>query len=64
MIVGDEVYIIEINPRITTSIYGLKTNPSLAKLLIDNALGKELKFKVEEGRKFIKKDGKMLFIKE
>jgi predicted ATP-grasp superfamily ATP-dependent carboligase len=64
VIVGDEVYIIEINPRITTSIYGLKTNPSLAKLLIDNALGKELKFKVEEGRKFIKKDGKMLFIKE
>ncbi|AEF97282.1 tyramine--L-glutamate ligase [Methanotorris igneus] len=62
VIVGDEIYIIEINPRITTSIYGLKTNPSLAKLLVDNALGKELKFKVEEGRKFIKKDGKMSFI--
>ncbi|EHP85891.1 tyramine--L-glutamate ligase [Methanotorris formicicus] len=61
VIVGDEIYIIEINPRITTSIYGIKTNPSLAKLLVDNAYGKELEFKVGKGKRFIKKDGEMLF---
>ncbi|HII59701.1 TPA: ATP-grasp domain-containing protein [Methanocaldococcus jannaschii] len=48
---NDGIYIIEINPRITTTIYGLKTNPSLAELLIKNANNEELKFKVK-GEKF------------
>ncbi|AIJ05930.1 hypothetical protein JH146_1087 [Methanocaldococcus bathoardescens] len=51
VIVNDEIYIIEINPRITTTIYGLKTKPSLAELLIKNANNEELKFKVK-GEKF------------
>ncbi|ACV24989.1 tyramine--L-glutamate ligase [Methanocaldococcus fervens] len=51
VIVNDEIYIIEINPRITTTIYGLKTEPSLAELLIKNANNEELTFKVE-GKEF------------
>ncbi|XRP96273.1 tyramine--L-glutamate ligase [Methanocaldococcus sp. 16A] len=51
VIVNEDIYIIEINPRITTTVYGLKTNPSLAELLIKNANNEELKFKVK-GEKF------------
>ena len=50
VIVNEDIYIIEINPRITTTIYGLKTNPSLAELLIKNANNEELKFKVNGER--------------
>ncbi|WP_457612968.1 tyramine--L-glutamate ligase [Methanocaldococcus sp.] len=47
----DKVYVVEINPRITTSICGIDTDPSLAELLIKNANGEELNFKVR-GRCF------------
>ncbi|ADC70024.1 protein of unknown function DUF201 [Methanocaldococcus sp. FS406-22] len=50
VIVNEDIYIIEINPRITTTIYGLKTSPSLAELLIKNANNEELKFKVNGER--------------
>ena len=43
---NDEIFIIEINPRITTTVYGLKTKPSLGELLIKNAKNEELKFNV------------------
>ena len=50
VIVNEDIYIIEINPRITTTIYGLKTEPSLAELLIKNANNEELKFKANGER--------------
>lgn len=47
---GDDIYILEINPRITTSIVGIYTTPSISQLLVDNAKGKDLKYRVEGSR--------------
>jgi len=52
MIDGEEISILEVNPRITTSICGIKSKPSVGKLLIDNALDKDVSFEVEPGLKF------------
>ncbi|ENN96103.1 hypothetical protein J422_04528 [Methanocaldococcus villosus KIN24-T80] len=43
------IYIIEINPRITTCICKLNTYPTLAELLIKNANGEDLNFNVSGG---------------
>ncbi|ABO35348.1 protein of unknown function DUF201 [Methanococcus maripaludis C5] len=56
MINGKEISILEVNPRITTSICGIRSKPSVGKLLIDNALGKEINFEVEPGLKFKRND--------
>lgn len=56
MINGEEISILEVNPRITTSICGIKSKPSIGKLLIDNALGKDIKFEVESCLKFKRND--------
>ncbi|WP_459202184.1 tyramine--L-glutamate ligase [Methanococcus sp. CF] len=56
MIDGENISILEVNPRITTSICGIKSKPSVGKLLIDNAFGKEIKFEAESGLKFKRKD--------
>ncbi|WP_456419607.1 tyramine--L-glutamate ligase [Methanocaldococcus infernus] len=52
LVIDDNIYIIEINPRITTTVWGLMTEPPLAKLLIDNAEGKEIKIEKVVGKKF------------
>ncbi|MBW9223167.1 ATP-grasp domain-containing protein [Methanothermococcus sp. SCGC AD-155-E23] len=44
---GESVYILEVNPRITTSVVGIYTTPPLSQLLVDNARGRELKYRVE-----------------
>lgn len=44
---GESVYVLEVNPRITTSVVGIYTTPPLSQLLVDNAKGKELKYRVE-----------------
>ena len=51
----------EINPRITASVAGLETNPSLTKLLVDNSLKKDLKYGIKEGKKFIRKKEGFVF---
>ena len=60
----NDIYVLEINPRITTSIAGLEINPSLTKLLVDNALKKEedLKYNIREGKKFVRKNEGFCFI--
>lgn len=58
----EDVYILEINPRITTSIVGLNINPSLTKLLVDNVLKKDLKYNIKKGKKFIRKNEGFYFI--
>ncbi|ABR56034.1 tyramine--L-glutamate ligase [Methanococcus aeolicus] len=50
---NENIYILEINPRITTSIIGIDTNPSLSTLLVNNALKNRLKYTVKKGKKFI-----------
>ncbi len=57
-----DVHILEINARITTSIAGLTINPPLSKLLMDNILGRCLKYTLEGSKKFIRKDGRFYFI--
>ncbi|WP_456471494.1 ATP-grasp domain-containing protein [Methanocaldococcus sp.] len=51
---NEDIYIIEINPRITTTVYGLEINPSLPNLLIKNAKNEELKYSVR-GKSFMVK---------
>jgi predicted ATP-grasp superfamily ATP-dependent carboligase len=53
---GDDIYILEINPRITTSIAGLEISPSLSKLLVDNVFEKELTYKLNKGKRFMRKE--------
>ena len=57
----NDIYVLEINPRITTSIAGLETNPSLTKLLVDNSLKKDLKYDVKEGKRFIREKEGFVF---
>jgi hypothetical protein len=57
----NDIYVLEINPRITTSIIGLNITPSLAKLIINNSLGNKLEYSVGKGNKFIRKNGKFHF---
>ncbi|HIP84098.1 MAG TPA: ATP-grasp domain-containing protein [Methanothermococcus okinawensis] len=45
---GESIYILEVNPRITTSIVGIYTTPPISQLLVDNARGKDLSYKVEK----------------
>ncbi|WP_292460935.1 tyramine--L-glutamate ligase [Methanothermococcus sp.] len=54
---NNEIYVLEINPRITTSIVGLNINPSLAKLLVDNVFKRNLIYKLNTGKKFIRREG-------
>lgn len=46
----DDIYILEINPRITTSVVGIYTTPPLSQLLVDNAKGLDLKYTVKGSR--------------
>ena len=50
---NEKIYILEINPRITTSIVGIDTNPLLSTLLVNNTLKNRLKYTVKKGKKFI-----------
>ena len=52
LLTEDTVYILEINPRITTSIVGIYTTPPISQLLVSNAQGKDLRYTVK-GRKVI-----------
>lgn len=52
MINGEDISILEVNPRITTSICGIKSNPSIGKLLIENLSSKPLEFTLKSGLKF------------
>ncbi|ABR55334.1 protein of unknown function DUF201 [Methanococcus vannielii SB] len=56
MIDFEEISILEINPRITTSICGIKSNPSIGKLLIDNLRVNSLKITLEHTVKFKRKN--------
>ncbi|AEH07339.1 tyramine--L-glutamate ligase [Methanothermococcus okinawensis] len=61
---NNDIYILEINPRITTSVAGLNIEPSLAKLLVDNVSKKEkeLIYKLNNGKKFVRDEtGKFIF---
>lgn len=49
VVVNDDIHIVDINPRITTSVYKLYTIPTLAKLLIKNINNEELYFTVSGG---------------
>ncbi len=53
VIVNEDIYVVDINPRITTTIYKLHTSPSLAKLLIDNKDNKVLKYSVSGERFYL-----------
>ncbi len=57
----NDIYVLEINPRITTSIAGLNITPSLTKLLVDNVLKKDLKYTVGVGKRFIRENGEFIF---
>ncbi|GBF36805.1 tyramine--L-glutamate ligase [Methanofervidicoccus abyssi] len=48
---GDTIYILEINPRITTSIVGIYTTPPISQLLVDNAKGKDLRYTIMGSRR-------------
>ena len=50
---GESIYILEINPRITTSIVGIYTTPPISQLLVNNAKGEDLRYKVEGGRVYL-----------
>lgn len=62
MIDREEISILEVNPRITTSICGIKSKPSVGKLLIDNVLKKEINFEVEPGLKFKRNESGFEFL--
>lgn len=53
LLTEDTVYILEINPRITTSIVGIYTTPPISQLLVSNAQGKDLSYTVEKGKEII-----------
>ena len=55
---NNDIYLLEINPRITTSIIGINTEPNLGQLLIDNANKKPLKYSLNNSVEFIREDGK------
>ncbi|MDK2790823.1 MAG: tyramine---L-glutamate ligase [Methanothermococcus sp.] len=62
VLVGEKINILEINPRITTSVCGISTDPSLGSLLVDNALGREINFTVNVGKRFIRKEDGFEFL--
>ncbi|MCS3901271.1 ATP-grasp domain-containing protein [Methanococcus voltae] len=58
----NEITIIEVNPRITTSIHGINTEPPLSELLIKNITAKmDLNYVVKKGIKFYRADNGFKF---
>ncbi|MBP2144285.1 putative ATP-grasp superfamily ATP-dependent carboligase [Methanococcus voltae] len=53
----EEITVIEVNPRITTSIHGINTEPPLCDLLIGNISNNKLNYKINKGLKFYR-DGR------
>lgn len=56
------IYVLEVNPRITTSIVGLDIAPSLSNLLVDNAHKKDLNYKLNGSIKLIRDSNNGEFI--
>ena len=50
----ENIYILEVNPRITTSIVGLDITPSLSNLLVNNAHKKDLNYRLNGSIKFVR----------